>query len=158
MRICSCLYCTAANNANDVPRTKFFLRGKGGIESMWGPPSSSKDEVKIERDENFDAPGAADLMEFTEDGKLVVLVRTASGFTVRDADTGAVVVEAENPGIHAVAWSPLGSQLLTWQRPRRTRTSATSSCGTLPLARRWNASTTSPTRATYVIYAEWLTE
>ncbi|KAG6621255.1 Eukaryotic translation initiation factor 2A [Phytophthora cinnamomi] len=109
---------STANN-DDAPRTKFFLRGKGGIEAMWGPPSSSKDEVKIERDETFNAPGAADLMEFSEDGKLLVLVRTASGFTVRDSDSGAVVVEVENPGIHAVAWSPLASHLLTWQRPQK---------------------------------------
>ncbi|OWZ05265.1 Eukaryotic translation initiation factor 2A, partial [Phytophthora megakarya] len=109
---------TAKDDSN-VPRTKFFLRGKGGVEAMWGPPSSSKDELKIVPDEAFAAPGAADLMEFSEDGKLLVLVRTASGFTVHDADSGAEVVEVTNPGIHAVAWSPLGSQLLTWQRPHK---------------------------------------
>ncbi|KAG4059936.1 hypothetical protein PC123_g5167 [Phytophthora cactorum] len=110
---------TAKDDANNVPRTKFFLRGKGGIEVIWGPPSSSKDEAKIERDESFETSGTADLMEFTEDGKLVVLVSNASGFTVRDADTGAVVTDVANPGIHAVAWSPLGSHLLTWQRPQK---------------------------------------
>jgi uncharacterized protein with WD repeat len=102
-----------------VPRTKFFLRGKGGIEAMWGPPSSSKDEVKIERDENFEALGSADIMEFSGDGKLLVLVKTSSGFAVRDADSGAVVTEVTNPGVHAVSWSPLGSHLLTWQRPQK---------------------------------------
>ncbi|KAF4038666.1 Eukaryotic translation initiation factor eIF2A [Phytophthora infestans] len=110
---------TAKDDTNNVPPTKFFLRGRGGIEAIWGPPSSSKDEVKVERDEDFDAPGSADLMEFTENGKLVVLVRTSSGFTVRDADTGVVVTEVANAGIHAVSWSPLGSHLLTWQRPQK---------------------------------------
>ncbi|GMF12945.1 unnamed protein product [Phytophthora lilii] len=71
------------------------------------------------RDESFEAPGSADLMEFSADGKLLVLVRTAAGFTVRDADSGAVQADVANPGIHAVAWSPLGSHLLTWQRPRK---------------------------------------
>lgn len=107
------------DNIGSVPRTKFFLRGRNGIEVLWGPPSSSKDEVKIEPDERFESLASADLMEFTEDGELVVLVRTASGFTVRHADTGALVTEVANPGIHAVAWSPLGSQLLTWQRPQK---------------------------------------
>uniref|UniRef100_M4BHQ5 Eukaryotic translation initiation factor 2A n=1 Tax=Hyaloperonospora arabidopsidis (strain Emoy2) TaxID=559515 RepID=M4BHQ5_HYAAE len=67
----------------------------------------------------MEALGCADLLEFTRDGKFLVLVRTASGFTVRDADSGAVVVDVANPGIHVVAWSPLGSHLLTWQRPQK---------------------------------------
>ncbi|CEG42641.1 eukaryotic translation initiation factor 2a [Plasmopara halstedii] len=110
---------TVKDIASELPRTKLFLRGKDGIEALWGPPTFSKDEVKIECDQNFKAMGKADLMEFTEDGKLVVLVRTTSGFTVHNADTGTVVIEVANAGIHAVAWSPLGSQLLTWQRPQK---------------------------------------
>ncbi|KAI9916732.1 hypothetical protein PsorP6_016965 [Peronosclerospora sorghi] len=103
----------------DVPRTKFFLRGKGGIESIWGPPPSRKDEVKVERDEKLNDSNAVDLLEFTNDGKFLVLVRTVSGFTVRDSDTGSVVLNVEHPGIHAIAWSPRGSYLLTWQRPQK---------------------------------------
>ncbi|CAI5744114.1 unnamed protein product [Peronospora destructor] len=110
---------TAKENTNDVPRTKFFLRGKNAIEAIWGPPSSSKNEVKLEHDKNFETSGSADLLEFTEDGKFLVLVRTASGFTVLNSDSNAVVVDVANSGIHAVAWSPLGSHLLTWQRPQK---------------------------------------
>lgn len=32
-------------------------------------------------------------------------------------NSSAVVLEVANPGIHAIAWSPLGSHLLSWQRP-----------------------------------------
>ena len=111
---------TASAELADRPRTKLFLRGKSSVEAIWGPPSSSKDKtLKIERDDTFAAVGFADLLEFTSDGKLLVLVRTASGFTVHDSDSGAVVVDVANPGIHAVAWSPLGSHLLTWQRPQK---------------------------------------
>ncbi|KAG2520853.1 hypothetical protein JM16_006561 [Phytophthora kernoviae] len=81
--------------------------------------SSIKDSGKIERDENFEAPGVSDLMEFSADGKQVLLVRSSTGFTVRDSDSGAVLVDVANPGIQAVAWSPLGTQLLTWQRPQK---------------------------------------
>lgn len=88
------------------------------MEALWGPPSSSKDEVKIERDDNFQA-GIADLMEFSPDGRLVALVRSSTGVTVRDAETGEVQVEVANPGVLALAWSPLGSHLLTWQRPQK---------------------------------------
>ncbi|RMX65579.1 hypothetical protein DD238_006271 [Peronospora effusa] len=110
---------TATDETNNVPRTKFFLRGKNAIEAFWGPPSFSKNDVKIERDEDFKASGSADLLEFTDDGKFLVLVRTCSGFTVVNSDSNDVVVDVANPGIHAVAWSPLGSHLLTWQRPQK---------------------------------------
>ncbi|CAI5722444.1 unnamed protein product [Hyaloperonospora brassicae] len=101
-------------------RTKLFLRGKSGVEPILGPPSSSRNKtLKIERDDNFAAVGFADLLELTNDGKLLVLVRTASGFKLHDSDSGAVVVNMANPGIQAVAWSPLGSHLLTWQRPQK---------------------------------------
>jgi hypothetical protein len=29
------------------------------------------------------------------------------------------IVEVANPGIQAIAWSPLGSHLLSWQRPQK---------------------------------------
>lgn len=29
------------------------------------------------------------------------------------------MLEVANPGIHAIAWSPLGSYLLSWQRPQK---------------------------------------
>lgn len=30
-----------------------------------------------------------------------------------------VLLEVSNPGVQAIAWSPLGSHLLTWQRPQK---------------------------------------
>ncbi|CAH0480102.1 unnamed protein product [Peronospora belbahrii] len=53
------------------------------------------------------------------DGKFFVLGNTVSGFKVYNSDSGVMVVNVTNPGIHAVSWSPLGSHLLTWQRPQK---------------------------------------
>lgn len=97
-----------------------FLRGKEGVECLRGPPSHRNDTtLRIERDDAMESLGFADLWEFTADGTLLVLVHTASGFTVRDSDSGAVVVDVTCPGIYAVAWSPRGSHLVTWQRPQK---------------------------------------
>ncbi|KAJ0411399.1 hypothetical protein ATCC90586_004385 [Pythium insidiosum] len=99
-------------------RTKFFLRGKQGVEALWGAPPSAKDPVNITRDEAFGTPHA-DIMEFSNDGSKIVLVESQRGFTVRDTETSDVLLEVENPGIQAIAWSPLGSHLLSWQRPQK---------------------------------------
>jgi hypothetical protein len=73
-------------------RTKLFLRGKTGVEAIWGPPSSAKQaDTKIAKDEDFRAP-AADLMEFSADGSKVALVSTASGIVVRDTETYVAAV------------------------------------------------------------------
>lgn len=76
-----------ANDGAALPRTKLFLRGKTGVEAIWGPPSSAKHaDVKIAKDDGFSAP-ATDLMEFSADGAKVALVSTASGIVVRDTET-----------------------------------------------------------------------
>ncbi|RLN97710.1 hypothetical protein BBJ28_00007800 [Nothophytophthora sp. Chile5] len=72
-------------------------------------------------------------MQFSADGSQLVLVRNATGFKVQDTESGALVLEVANPGIHAVAWSPLGTHLLTWQRPQKD-----SDLGNLIV---WNAAT-----------------
>lgn len=48
-------------------------------------------------------------------------------------DSSDVVLEVANAGIQAIAWSPLGSHLLTWQRPQKD-----SELGNLIV---WNATT-----------------
>ncbi|DAZ99880.1 TPA: hypothetical protein N0F65_008623 [Lagenidium giganteum] len=103
--------------AGELLRTKFFLRGKEGVEALWGLPSGPKAEGKIERDEAFGSP-SADLIEFSADGSKVALVNAATGFTIRDTETSEVLLEVANPGIQVLAWSPLGSHILTWQRPK----------------------------------------
>ncbi|TMW66739.1 hypothetical protein Poli38472_014051 [Pythium oligandrum] len=102
-------------------RTKFFLRGKQGVEALWGPPSSSKDTGAIARDESFGSP-RADLIEFSLDGAMIVLVDSQEGFVIRDTETSDVLLQVSNPGIQAIAWSPLGSHLLSWQRPQKDQT------------------------------------
>ncbi|GLE01136.1 hypothetical protein PINS_up009966 [Pythium insidiosum] len=67
-------------------RTKFFLRGKQGVEALWGAPPSAKDPVNITRDEAFGTP-RADIMEFSNDGSKIVLVESQRGFTVHDTET-----------------------------------------------------------------------
>jgi hypothetical protein len=70
-------------------RTKFFLRGKQGVEAIWGPPSASTAahaDHKIARDEAFGSP-RADIMEFSKDGSMLVLVDSQVGFVVRNTET-----------------------------------------------------------------------
>lgn len=66
-------------------RTKLFLRGKKGVEALWGLPSSSKEDGEIEADGSIGSP-VADLMEFSADGSKLVLVNTQLGFTVRNTE------------------------------------------------------------------------
>lgn len=70
----------------ELLRTKFFLRGKQGVEALWGLPSSSKESGAIERDESIGST-TADLMEFSADGSKIVLVSTQTGFVVRNTET-----------------------------------------------------------------------
>nr|CCA17134.1 eukaryotic translation initiation factor 2A putative [Albugo laibachii Nc14] len=99
------------------PRIKFFLRGKGGVEAIWGPSSTQKDfkQRKPIRDEDFGKPHA-DSVEFSQDGSKVVLVDTQKGFSIHCTETSAVSLQVSHAGIQAIAWSPLGNYLLTWER------------------------------------------
>ncbi|KAF1322201.1 Eukaryotic translation initiation factor 2a, partial [Globisporangium splendens] len=115
---CVFLSIAVKESVAELLRTKFFLRGKQGIEALWGLPLSSKEQGQVEKDESIGAP-QADLMEFSADGAKIVLVNTQLGFTVRNTEGSEVVLEVSNPGIQAIAWSPLGSHLLTWQRPQK---------------------------------------
>lgn len=111
-------------------RTKFFLRGKQGVESLWGlqPKDASS---KITPHESLPV---ADLMEFSADGSKIVLVNMQTGFTVRETESSKELLQVANPGIQAVAWSPLGSHVLTWERPQKESANG----GNLIV---WNAST-----------------
>lgn len=75
----------------ELLRTKLFLRGKAGVEALWGLPSSSKESGAIEADPAIDAP-AADMMEFSADGSKIVLVNTQTGFVVRDTERCVLIV------------------------------------------------------------------
>lgn len=121
--LCDVYYVRRANScciedSNLLQRTKFFLRGRQGIESILGPPSTANATHSIERNESFGTP-RADLMEISADGSKIVLVDSQTGFTVYDTDTSCVLQIVANPGIQAIAWSPLGSHLLSWQRPQK---------------------------------------
>lgn len=70
----------------------------------------------MEPDASLGAP-RADLMEFSADGAKLALVDAQKGFAVRATEDSAPLLEVVNPGIQALAWSPLGTHLLTWQRP-----------------------------------------
>lgn len=69
----------------ELLRTKLFLRGKTGVEALWGLPSSSRESGAIEADAAIGGP-AADMMDFNADGSRLVLVNTQAGFVVRDTE------------------------------------------------------------------------
>ncbi|CAK4712508.1 hypothetical protein LEN26_003295 [Aphanomyces euteiches] len=102
----------------DTPRTKFFVRGRDGVESFWGLPS-----VTVEGSEAVpvitpvDTHESCDSLHISPDGSKIAMVSQELGFVIRDTETSEVIAQVSNAGIQAAAWSPLGSQLVTWQRP-----------------------------------------
>ncbi|TYZ63585.1 hypothetical protein PybrP1_010879 [[Pythium] brassicae (nom. inval.)] len=103
----------AAANDADLLRTKLFLRGKAGVEALWG---LGRETSAVEPDASLGAP-RADIMEFSADGAKLALVDLQAGFSVRATEDSAELLKVANPGIQALAWSPLGTHVLTWQRP-----------------------------------------
>lgn len=97
----------------DLVRTKLFLRGKTGVEALWG---LGRETTAVEPDASLGVP-RADIMEFSVDGAKLALVDSQTGFSVRATEDSAELLTVANPGIHALAWSPLGTHVLTWQRP-----------------------------------------
>ncbi|KAF0700205.1 Aste57867_9259 [Aphanomyces stellatus] len=100
----------------DTPRTKFFLRGRDGVETFFGLPSVTKEGVE----NAIAATGtleACDSMHISPDGSKIVMVSQETGFAIRHTDSSEVIVQVTNAGVQAVAWSPLSTQVVTWQRP-----------------------------------------
>ncbi|OQR91750.1 eukaryotic translation initiation factor 2A [Achlya hypogyna] len=107
----------AQTNDQEAPRTKFYVRGKASIEPFWGLPSVTPEDLSLRKIEAEEAFATCDYMFMSPDGGKTAFVTTEVGFVVRATETNEVLVEVTNPGIQAAAWSPLGSQLVTWQRP-----------------------------------------
>ncbi|ETV78501.1 hypothetical protein H257_08018 [Aphanomyces astaci] len=103
--------------AADTPKTKFFLRGRDGVETFFGLPSVTEEGAERPSITALDTLETADALHLSPDGSKIALISQDSGFVIRNTDTSDVLVQASNPGIQAAAWSPLGTHLVTWQRP-----------------------------------------
>ena len=123
--------------------SKVLLRGRGGVEILDGPPAHPRaalralqessgdaatlgmaDVVTVTPDANFggafNASTAAAECDMSPDGRLLAMFCESDGvLRVREMASGAVVMEAAHAGIKAVHFSPLGSSLITWQRPEK---------------------------------------
>ncbi|KDO26016.1 hypothetical protein SPRG_08669 [Saprolegnia parasitica CBS 223.65] len=107
----------AQAQAQEAPRTKFYVRGKTSVEPFWGLPSVTPEDLALRKIEAEATLSTCDNMFMSPDGSKAAFISTELGFVVRATETNDVLVEVANPGIQAVAWSPLATQLVTWQRP-----------------------------------------
>ncbi|OQR94137.1 eukaryotic translation initiation factor 2A [Thraustotheca clavata] len=101
----------------ETPRTKFYTRGKTSVEPVWGLPSVTPEDLTLRKVEAQEPLATCDSMFMSPDGSKAVFITTEIGYVVRATETDEVLLEVTNPGIQAAAWSPLSTQLVTWQRP-----------------------------------------
>ena len=118
--------------------SKLLLRGKTGIEVLDGPPANARAALRAEEARTgtkpeldavlrttaddrfaFDASSAAAEVAISPDGTLLATAINETGIRVQDLRTSEVVMEVAHPGIVAMTFSPLGTSLLTWQRPQK---------------------------------------
>ncbi|ETW05210.1 hypothetical protein H310_04198 [Aphanomyces invadans] len=109
----------AAAAVADTPRTKFFLRGRDGVETFYGLPSVTPEGGETLSITALHTLETADALHLSPDGSKIALIAQDSGFVIRSTDSSDVIVQVVNPGIQAAAWSPLATQFVTWQRPAK---------------------------------------
>ena len=93
------------------PRAQFTVRGKEGVLSFLAP----RDQEPLEECELLRAPEATGF-EYSADGRLLALVYPTV-VAVHDAYTGEQRYEVPCAKVAAVAFSPLGKYLVTWEKP-----------------------------------------
>ena len=120
--------------------SKVLLRGRGGVEILDGPPAHPRAALRALQESSGDAAtlGMADVVTVTpdasfpfdastsdaecdmsSDGRLLAMYASDGVLRVREMASSAVVMEVAHAGIKAVQFSPLGSSLITWQRPEK---------------------------------------
>eukprot|EP00163_Fabomonas_tropica_P002032 TRINITY_DN1151_c0_g1_i2.p1 TRINITY_DN1151_c0_g1~~TRINITY_DN1151_c0_g1_i2.p1 ORF type:complete len:609 (+),score=190.58 TRINITY_DN1151_c0_g1_i2:84-1910(+) len=99
----------SASNTEDLPRTKFALRGKHGTELHWGAP-------KFEKDPTVSVPNTGPFV-FSRDGTHFATA-TSQGVTVYSSESGKKISFIMCKAVE-LAFSPLNTYLMTWNRPAK---------------------------------------
>ena len=120
--------------AMPVPPTRFLVRGRHGLECFRGPPTVTPDSGVIETPidaENL-LHGMTNLSMkpvYSSDGALVCLVRESDSRTVslsiHHSESGALVGSIPVSNAEFVEFSPRGTYLVTWARPKTDETDRT---------------------------------
>lgn len=98
----------------ELIRTKFFVRGKAGVESTWGPSTDSSEKSQIQIDESFGRP-PADIIEVSKDGKYIALVnREAGEFSIRETER----YEFYFPNLRSVVTKKMGHHIIMFMSVR----------------------------------------
>lgn len=94
------------------PRLQHSIRFKAGkgeaVQTFWG----SND---VKKADGFESPETARSFEYSKDGNLLAVLNSES-VLVFNAQTGALAYTVPRPNVLAVAFSPLNSFLVTWER------------------------------------------
>lgn len=106
----------------DSTRTQLLLRTKTVLAALQGPPSDTRgvndsDLAATVSEQDSLSGGAVDTVEWAKDGSRVAIA-TAEAVTVRCGGSGEVSCTLELPA-KALAFSPKGTYLLTWQSPAK---------------------------------------
>eukprot|EP00698_Gefionella_okellyi_P015122 TRINITY_DN4245_c0_g1_i1.p1 TRINITY_DN4245_c0_g1~~TRINITY_DN4245_c0_g1_i1.p1 ORF type:complete len:537 (-),score=102.41 TRINITY_DN4245_c0_g1_i1:161-1771(-) len=88
------------------------VREKHGLQ-VWNASSS------IEQIDGFTSE-ATGLLQYSPNGAFLAQVEGSSGIAIHDSNSGALVVRLSRSGVQYIAWSPLGTFLLTWERHQPT--------------------------------------
>mmetsp|Transcript_22707 Transcript_22707/g.33179 ORF Transcript_22707/g.33179 Transcript_22707/m.33179 type:complete len:628 (+) Transcript_22707:31-1914(+) len=111
----------------DFPRTKLLLRTKEGTKSLYGPPSiifpsETPVTVGVENDEVLSLEGS-DMRQspmFSADGSMVcILSAVGSPIRVMSSATGELRASISVVDAEYVEFSPLGTYVVTWSRPKK---------------------------------------
>ena len=120
--------------AMPVPPTRFIVRGRQGLQCFRGPPTVTPDSGIIEaplETENA-LHGITNLPMkpvYSSDGALVCLVREGDNRTVNlsihNSESGALIGPIPVSNAEYVEFSPRGTYLVTWSRPKSGETQPT---------------------------------
>ncbi len=110
-----------------VPPTRFFVRGRDGLHCFRGPQTVTPDDgvITTPKDTDNALNGVKNLKIkplFSPDGMFVCMVSDLPGkpVVIHEANTGKLVAEVPATNVEYVEFSPRGTYLVTWSRPKAT--------------------------------------
>ena len=101
-----------ANNRLSLDRPQFTVRGKEGVQTFLVP----RGDEALELNPDFPSTEGVNAFEYSADGRLLAFV-FADQIIIYDAYTGARLYRMECTRISAIAFSPRGNFLVTWEKP-----------------------------------------
>ena len=115
-----------------VPASRFLVRNKEGLQTFMGPPTVTPEDgiITTPRDTSNALQGVRNLRVkpvYSPGGQVVCVVSELPGtpIAIHDADSGALITSIGETSAESVEFSPLGTYLVTWSRPKTGSTAPT---------------------------------